>query len=101
MRYLLFILAVALLICLLPMPYGYYILIRYFAAVVFTIIAYEAYKKEESKNQKALFYFVMAILFQPFIKLPLGRTLWNIVDVISAIILFIQWWIYKEKDKNR
>lgn len=29
----------------------------------------------------------LALLFQPFVKIALGRTMWNIVDVVVAIIL--------------
>lgn len=34
------ILAVALLLCLAPMPYGYYILVRYVAVIILGIMAY-------------------------------------------------------------
>ena len=37
----------------------------------------------------------LALLFQPFFKLALGRTIWNIVDVMVAIFLVFLW--YKEK----
>lgn len=81
-----FILAIALLLCLAPMPYGYYVLVRYGSAVVFGIMAYQYYL--EKKENLALTWGALAVLFQPLIKIPLGRTVWNIVDVIVAIILF-------------
>ncbi|WP_373787397.1 DUF6804 family protein [Bacteroides heparinolyticus] len=28
-------------------------------------------------------------MFQPIIKISLGKTIWNIIDVLVAIILFI------------
>lgn len=81
-----FILAIALLLCLAPMPYGYYVLVRYGSAVVFGIMTYQYYL--EKKENLALTWGALAVLFQPLIKIPLGRTVWNIVDVIVAIILF-------------
>jgi hypothetical protein len=30
-------------------------------------------------------FVILALLFQPFFKIALGRTLWNIVDVIVGI----------------
>ena len=81
-----FILAIALLLCLAPMPYGYYVLVRYGSAVVFGIMAYQYYL--EKKENLALTWGALAVLFQPLIKIPLGRTVWNIVDVIVANILF-------------
>lgn len=86
MQKLQFILALALLLCLAPMPYGYYILVRYGSAVVFGIMTYQYYL--EKKENLALTWGALAVLFQPLIKIPLGRTVWNIVDVIVAIILF-------------
>lgn len=86
MQKLQFILAIALLLCLAPMPYGYYVLVRYGSAVVFGIMTYQYYL--EKKENLALTWGALAVLFQPLIKIPLGRTVWNIVDVIVAIILF-------------
>nr|WP_103727078.1 DUF6804 family protein [Flavobacterium croceum] len=40
-------------------------------------------------NPKVFIYISLALLFQPFIKIVLGRTLWNIVDVIVALALLM------------
>ena len=37
----------------------------------------------------------LALLFQPFFKIALGRIIWNVVDVIVAIALVLLW--YKKK----
>ena len=42
-KYCYILLAIALLICLMPMPYGYYILIRYISAIAFGVMAYDYY----------------------------------------------------------
>lgn len=52
---------------------------------------------QEQKEGMAIFFGAVAILFQPIIKISLGRTLWNVVDVAMAIILSIIW--YKNKQK--
>lgn len=82
-------LAMALLVCLAPMPYGYYILVRIVAAILFVIFAgqYYAAKKEEL----AITFGILAFLFQPLIKISLGREIWNMVDVVIAILLLILW----------
>ncbi|CAM4044537.1 DUF6804 domain-containing protein [Flavobacterium sinopsychrotolerans] len=36
-----------------------------------------------------LIYIALSILFQQFIKIALGRTIWNIVDLIVGIGLLI------------
>ena len=81
--------AVMLLACLLHLPYGYYSLLRFVAMVVFTVLAYQ-YNKEKNGALTVTFG-AFALLFQPFIKIALGRSLWNIIDVAVAIFLLILW----------
>lgn len=51
--------------------------------VVFGVYAYKFYT---AKKEGLTWTFVtLALLFQPFAKIGLGRTLWNIIDVIIAI----------------
>ena len=86
MNILKFILAIMLLICLIGMPYGYYQLTRWAATFTFLYLAYSVF---ENSDKKEFFIFIaLAFLFQPFFKIALGRTLWNIVDIIIAIYLF-------------
>ncbi len=89
------ILAVLLLICLFHMPYGYYNLVRMISLICFCVIAYRYFV--ENKVELALTFCGLALLFQPFLKIPLGRTLWNIVDVTVAILLFFLALIYDRK----
>ena len=78
-----FLLAAMLLLCLAPMPYGYYSLVRFSAMVGFGVIAYKYYL---AKNEELVWTFgALALLFQPFIKIALGRLIWNVVDVIVAV----------------
>ena len=81
------ILIIALVLCLAPMPYGYYILVRYFAMIVFGLMTYQYY--QEKKENLMITFGALAVLFQPFLKIPLGRIVWNIVDVAIAIVLLV------------
>lgn len=94
MKYFNIILIVLLLLCLLHMPYGYYEFIRFVAAVGFAVFAYDYYEKQ----QKALVvtFGALALLFQPFVKIALGRVMWNVVDVVVAIGLMVL--LIKEKE---
>lgn len=97
MRRLKQILIIALVLCLAPMPYGYYILVRYFATIVFGLMAYQYY--QEKKENLMITFGALAVLFQPFIKIPLGRMVWNIVDIIIAIILLVM--LLKERESKK
>lgn len=88
MKHLKLILAIALLLCLVPMPYGFYMLVRFFATVIFGLMAYRYY--QEKKENLMITFGALAVLFQPLIKIPLGRTVWNVVDVVIAVVLIIQ-----------
>ena len=81
------VLAILLLLCLADMPYGFYQLVRFAAAGAFAYLSYDNFK---SKRDGLGFVFAaLALLFQPFFKVALGRVVWNIVDVIVAIGLII------------
>ncbi|HEA29702.1 MAG TPA: hypothetical protein ENH91_06865 [Leeuwenhoekiella sp.] len=70
-------------LCLLDMPYGFYQFVRFVALIGFGILAYKA--KEQNMKTEMIIYGGLALLFQPFFKIALGREIWNIVDVIVGI----------------
>ncbi len=80
-------LAVMLLICVLDMPYGYYQFVRVTATLVFVLFAIQSYNLKS--NAMILIYVVLAILFQPFEKISLGREVWNVLDVIVGVGLLL------------
>ncbi len=90
------ILALMLLLCLAKMPYGYYQFVRFGALVGFALLAYNSYEK--GLTNYMIIFIGLGLLFQPFIKIALGRELWNIVDVIVAIGLLVS---IKEPVKNK
>lgn len=81
------ILSVLFLLCLLHMPYSYYQAVRFVGLLGFVLLAYFSYEK--SKKIEVIIYIALALLFQPFIKVALGRTGWNIIDVIVSLVLVI------------
>lgn len=91
-------LAVALLICLFPMPYGYYTLVRFVSMILFGRMAYSFYKEE--KIPLCILFVALALLFQPFIKVALGRTMWNVIDVILAVALALLWYYNSKHIKS-
>ena len=80
-------LAAMMLLCLAPMPYGYFQLVRILSTIAFGMMAFCYYM--EKKEWLVYTCGVLALLFQPFYKIALGRTVWNVVDVIVAIGLII------------
>lgn len=74
-------LAMALLVCLLPMPYGYYGLVRFVSMVVFACMAHSFYKAD--KQYLCVVFGALALLFQPFLKIALGA---------QCGMLWMLWW---------
>jgi hypothetical protein len=79
------VLAILFFICLLDLPYGFFQFVRFAALIGFAILGYIA--NEQKQKSLAVAYIALAILFQPLLKISLGRSLWNIVDVIVGVFL--------------
>jgi hypothetical protein len=79
------------------MPYGFYQLVHFIALIGFGILANQAYLQE--KRTEMIIYVALVLLFQPFLKVSLGRELWNIVDVIVGIGLFAS--IFRNKNRSK
>ncbi len=87
------ILVVILLSFLLPLPYGASELIRYASLIGLSYLAYKYFKAND--KGKAFVFGALALLIQPFFKLPLGHGIWSFVDVV--IVIFIIYLLIKKK----
>ena len=90
------VLAILLCICLADMPYGYYQFIRFISLIAFGYFAFESYNNQ--KQGLMILFGSLALLFQPLVKISLGRQLWNIIDVVVAIILVVM--VITDKKSN-
>lgn len=86
-------LSALLLLCLAPMPYGYYQLVRFISMVLFALFAYNYWIKEI--KPLAITYGALALLFQPFVKVALGRAMWNVTDVVVVALGLIGLYLYE------
>lgn len=91
------ILSIIFLLCLLKMPYGYYQAARFAGMLGFAFLAYFDYQKNQIVNSAVIIYIALALLFQPFIKVALGRTIWNATDIIVSLGLIISIFIKSKK----
>mgnify|MGYP001318633680 CR=1 FL=1 len=91
------VLAILFFACLADMPYGYYQFVRFLGFIGFAILAFKA--NGQGRQTEMLIYGCLALLFQPFFKITLGRELWNIVDVVVGIGLLVSGFLSRE-EKN-
>lgn len=87
-------LAVLFFLCLADMLYGYYQFTRFLGLIGFAYLAYQALEK--GSQTEMIIYAGLALLFQPFFKIVLGREMWNLVDVIVGVGLIVSIF-YKNK----
>jgi hypothetical protein len=92
------ILAALMLLCLAPMPYGYFQLVRFVAMVAFGVMAYQYYMRQ--KTVATVVFVVLALLFQPIYKIALGRATWNVIDVLVAGLLIGLFVLEKRLEKK-
>ncbi len=71
--------------CLADMPYGYFQFVRFLGMIGFGFLAFQ--EKEKGNDGFFFLWLGSAILINPIFKISLGRELWNIIDVIWAVIL--------------
>lgn len=74
----------ALMLALLPMPYGYYQLLR---VLLFISSAYFAV--QEFPNRWMWIFCGFALVYNPMAPLALGRGLWMAVNVLTVVMLFV------------
>lgn len=82
-----------LLLALLPMPYGYYTLLRLFLFI--TSCFYMFNDSEEEKSNLFYGWLILMLLYNPIIPVYLSRDIWQAVNILS--ILFISFGIYRQK----
>lgn len=81
------ILAILFFICLADLPYSYYQFVRFAALIGFAFLSYQSYERNDKSF--SFIFAALAILFQPLLKISLGREVWNVVDVVVGIGLII------------
>lgn len=82
------IIAALLLICLANADYGFYQAMRTLISFGFAYLAYNYYKSGDKTN--AIVFLCLLILFQPLMKIGLGRGIWIVVDIAAAVFLLYQ-----------
>ena len=86
-RVVIFIAAGMLFIGVLPLPYGYYMLLRLVACGVFAWAAFITYEKNEEVLPWV--FGILAVVFNPLIKIHFPKELWAVIDFCSGLFLLL------------
>ena len=69
-------------------PYGYYILLRIVVFTVFCLYTFRAFRVNP-ESAKPWICGGIALIYNPFFLLALGRPTWTVVNIITIIALFV------------
>lgn len=75
-----------LLLALLPMPYGFYTLLRIVSFLIFVFIAYSFFK--QGKEMLTWYFLGLAILFNPLIIVHFPKDVWMVIDLVVLVSFF-------------
>tara|TARA_R110002051_G_C8724521_1_gene497149 strand:- start:1206 stop:1532 length:327 start_codon:yes stop_codon:yes gene_type:complete len=94
-----YIVGAALLIAVLPMPYGYYQLLRIGTFITFAALAYDAHT-----SCRGPYYWLwllgLALLYNPVVPIHFERELWAVLNVLAAVALGGDL-LYRRRDPDR
>lgn len=83
--------AVALLVALAPMPYGYYMLLRLVVTAAAGYLAYQEWVAARTISPWLVALVVLMLLFNPIIPVHLTRGAWAPIDIAASITFFVHW----------
>ena len=82
-----------------PLPYGYYMLLRFVATGVF---AWAAIVSFERKNQSLPWVFgLLALLFNPIVKIHMPKEFWAFIDIGAGLLLLLAKRHVQQTDNER
>ena len=86
-------------LALLPLPYGYYTLLRLVTCVGFAWSAVVSY--QQAMIGWAVAAGVLALLYNPMIPVHLGRDLWIVVNLLSAGAMAGLLWALAQREQRQ
>lgn len=91
--------AILLFIAIFSMPYGFYkflkveVFVASIYALIFLYINSNLLISEQSQFDRLIWpsvvFFIILLIFNPFFSIPLGKALWAIVDIASALYFLL------------
>lgn len=89
----------ALLLAVADLPYGYYQFLRIF---IFGVSVYAAHKCYLNNKIKWMWVFgVIAVIFNPFLRIHLDKETWQIIDIVTAVIQLVFFFAGGKKGDSR
>ena len=78
--------AVALIVALADLPYGYYTLLRITVTICACVLIYTTYQSRGTPTLGVFLFGGIALLFNPIVPVHLTREIWTPIDIAVAIV---------------
>ena len=84
-------------LALMPLPYGYYTLLRIVVTTAAIYAAWLCFSEGEAVDLRVAGFVFIAILFNPIIPIHLSREIWAPIDVVAAAAFGVFGWRQAQK----
>ena len=89
--------AVACIVGAFPLLYSYYMLLR--CIVTATALVLLALRRDELPEVGVWLLVVIALLFNPIVKVHLGRELWQVIDPLTGLVFgWLALWLARHRE---
>ena len=78
--------------------YGYYTLLRFVCCPIFAFLAYRY--QEMTRSEWVWIFGVLAVIYNPFVRVHLSRDIWSIVNVATIVVNIVSIFIQNQKEKE-
>ena len=92
--------SVLLIIALSNQQIGYYKFLRWIVCITAVYAAFISYIKKEKLNFGIWLFGLIALLFNPIVPFYLGKSSWQVVDIIVGIIFIGSTFFIKEENRD-
>lgn len=79
-------------------PYSIYMLLRVTTSILFATLAYFVFKM--GKQPWGVLFAALLILYNPLLRVHLDRQIWGIINIATAVVLLISFWVVKKPIKD-
>lgn len=77
-------------VAMLPMPYGYYGVMRWVVCAAFAYLAVQAHA--DGRDEWMWVWIVAAGVYNPIFKVAASREVWTVVNLVTFVVVGAGWW---------
>lgn len=89
-----------LLLALMPLPYGYYTLLRIIVFVTAGWLAYVGFQQDSENKNIHIGMLLVAVIYNPLVPISLSREIWSVLNVFGALAFSAHGYVFKYKKEE-